>query len=168
MKACKIQIYNLENECKRLTSTIQKLLNPTIRAEDFLRVLKSTAKDLDHSVTELHNLSRDLRLHNMKETSTMLSAVKHDFAHFSKTIWSDFIQPISQKALVVTKDTIERVRMFLNQLLETIKNDIKNLLSVDRSLHAENPHSRNFMKIHVVHKKYEGKKKGEVAKKPGE
>ena len=163
MKNCKTQIYNLEGQCAQIISSIEKLLNPNLQEVQFIRVLTNTAKNLDHSVTELHYLSKDLHSHHLTEASTMLSSVKQDFANYSKTIWKEYIQPISSKAIKLTKTTIEKAKAFLQQILHTLKNDLKNLLAADKALHMESPHSKNFLRAQVVHKKYEGKKKEEKA-----
>lgn len=164
MKSCKTQIYNLENQCAKIIEAIEKLLMPNLQQEQFVRVLTNTARNLDHGVTELHTLSKDLRNHRLTEASTMLSAVKNDFSHYSKTIWKEYVEPITSKGLELTGEMIAKVKVFLSELLKTLKADMKNLLGADRSLHAENPHSKNFIRPQIVHKKYEGKKKDEAGK----
>lgn len=159
MKNCKTQIYNLEGQCAQIIQTIEKLLAPNLQEAHFVRILTNAARSLDHSVTELHYLSKDLREHHLTEASTMLSAIKVDFTSFSKTMWGEYIQPISAKTVQLTKATIEKAKAFLLNVLQTLKQDMKNLLSADKALHSENPHSKNFIRAQVVHKKYEGKKK---------
>jgi len=166
MKSCKVRVHVIENECFLLTRTLEALMNNEMPQDKFSRTLIRAAREIDHVVTDLYNLSHELAQENFTAVSQHVSAIKRDFSQASKKVWDECVKPYASSASKITKDSLEKIRGILKEIMSLVKNDIKRILSTDSEMHQIDTHeSHQALKLKAVHKKYEKKKKEDTEAK---